>query len=96
MDKYDPLTAPSPEQWLALDDSERIHLVLDDATPVRRTAQRLFVEGLDRHEVIHAIASALAGHIHGVMPGLVSGVDPSETYFAALEELTAESWLDYG
>ena len=27
MDRYDPETAPAPEDWLALDEGERIHLV---------------------------------------------------------------------
>ena len=39
----------------------------DDELPVRRTAQRLMSEGLDRHDAIHAIGSVLAGNIHDLM-----------------------------
>jgi hypothetical protein len=128
--EYDPFTEPHPEQWLALDEQERIDLVLgyhrrarirlpreklhavihvvvesqiaDPEPPVRRTAQRLMSEGLDRHEAVHAIGSVLAGHINDLMHEVESGGhcvgtkpdrDPNEDYFAELEALTAEGWL---
>jgi hypothetical protein len=128
--KYDPFTEPHPQQWLALDEQERIDLVVayhrragirfpreelhavihvvvesqiaDAALPVRRTAQRLMSEGLDRHEAVHAIGSVLAGHINDLMResksgghplGTRSDRDPNEDYFAELEALTAEAWL---
>ncbi|WP_376708215.1 SEC-C metal-binding domain-containing protein [Bradyrhizobium cenepequi] len=122
---YDPFTEPPPEQWLALDEQERIDLVLeyhrragirlpreqvhavvhvvvesqiaDAELPVRRTAQRLMSEGLDRHEAVHAIGSVLAGHLNDLMREIKSGDpksdrDPNEKYFAELEALTAEEW----
>jgi hypothetical protein len=128
--EYDPFTEPDPEQWLALDEQERIDLVVeyhrragirfareklhavvhavvesqiaDAELPVRRTAQRLMSEGLDRHEAVHAIGSVLAGHINDLMREVKSGGrsldttsdrDPNEAYFAELEALTAEAWL---
>jgi Protein of unknown function (DUF1186)/SEC-C motif len=127
--KYDPLTEPDPQQWLATDEQQRIDLVLayhrregigapsekahavfhvivenqiaDDELPVRRTAQRLMSEGLDRHEAIHAIGSVAAGNIYDLMretgpdskPGEnKSDRDPSEAYFVELEGLTALGW----
>jgi SEC-C motif-containing protein len=120
---YDPFTEPAPEQWLALDEQERIDLVLryhrragirpprerlhavvhvvvesqiaDAELPVRRTAQRLMSEGLDRHEAVHAIGSVLAGHLNDLMREIdtKSDRDPNEDYFAELEALTAEGWL---
>nr|WP_249146199.1 SEC-C metal-binding domain-containing protein [Bradyrhizobium diazoefficiens] len=127
---YDPFVEPHADHWLALDEQDRIDLVMDyhrDAgirlpreklhavfhaivesqiadpqLPVRRTAQRLMSEGLDRHEAVHAIGSVLAGHINDLMRGnkseadatdMVSGRDPNEDYFAELEALTAENWL---
>ncbi|WP_441233920.1 SEC-C metal-binding domain-containing protein [Bradyrhizobium sp. 930_D9_N1_4] len=115
--RYDPLVEPHPDQWLALDEQERIDLVLayhrragihlpreqshavihaivenqiaGAGLPVRRTAQRLMSEGLDRHEAVHAIGSVLAGHLNERMRGIKSGDD----YFAELEVLTARSWL---
>ena len=124
--RYDPLNAPDPAQWLALDEGMRIQLVQDyhrrarvrlpnarvhaamhaavenqialgDEIPVRRTVQRLMAEGLDRHEAIHAVAMALSGIMFDITrkpqsAQSVANVDPSESYYAALEQLTAETW----
>jgi hypothetical protein len=76
----------------------------DDELPVRRTAQRLMSEGLDRHDAIHAIGSVLAGNIHDLMrtgsdsrlDQAKSGQDPNKAYFAELERLTAKGWLRSG
>ena len=121
MEKYDPLQAPDPEEWLSMDESERIELVEDyhrraqvhlpratvhaiihvivenqialgDEIPVRRTADRLLAEGLDRHEMIHAIGSVLAGFINDLMKTPEDGKISNQTYFAELQQLTAESW----
>jgi hypothetical protein len=131
--EYDPFTEPDPEQWLALDEQERIDLVVeyhrragirfpreqahavfhvvvesqiaDAELPVRRIAQRLMSEGLDRHEAIHAIGSVLAGCINDLMretrsdshsAEANSNRDPNEAYFAELEALTAEEWRRSG
>lgn len=70
-------------------------IALGDEIPVQRTALRLLDEGLDRHETIHAIASVLVGHMYDLIqtpPHPASGADPNPAYFAALEELTADSW----
>jgi hypothetical protein len=125
MQKCDPLAAPDPKQWLALDEVERVTLVADyhrrasfalpnlqmhammhvivenqialgDELPVRRTAQRLIVEGLDRHEVIHAIASVMAGHMYALAKERPSRGDVNQPYYDALEVLTAGSWLESG
>jgi hypothetical protein len=128
--KYDPLTEPQPQQWLAIDEQQRIDLVsayhrhagievpnlavhaaihvivenqiADDQLPVRRTAQRLMSQGLDRHEAIHAIGTVLAGNLNDLMRETnsdhqageaISDRDPIEAYFGELEHLTAKGWL---
>jgi hypothetical protein len=120
--RYDPLRAPDPKEWLELDEQERIDLVQDyhrrarirlpnaklhatihaiveaqialgDETPVRRVAQRLIGEGLDRHGAIHAIGVVLAEHMSDILNTTKSIGDPNAPYFAALEQLTAEDWL---
>ncbi len=91
--------------------NEKVHAVIhvivenqiaDDELPVRRTAQRLMSEGLDRHDAIHAIGSVLAGYIGDLMgktgsdsrlDEARSGQDPNKAYFAELESLTAKAWL---
>jgi hypothetical protein len=119
--RYDPFQAPEPEEWLSLDESERIRLAVEyhrrarirlsnrklhavfhviavnqialgDEIPVRRTLVRLMEEGLDRHEAIHAIGSALAENIYGLFHGTVAQPDPIQPYYAALDRLTAEEW----
>jgi hypothetical protein len=121
--QYDPLEAPEPEEWLAIDEAERIHLTQDyhrharvrlsneklhavfhvvvenqialgDEMPVQRTVQRLIAEGLDRHEAIHAIASVLAEFMHDLVNRPGSGTGSNQAYFAALQRLTTEGWLE--
>jgi len=125
MQRYDPLKAPDPGKWLALDEQERIDLVRDyhrrariklpDATlhavvhaivesqialgdqlSVRRTAQRLMDEGLDRHDAIHAVGSVLSEFIFDILTEPKLHAVPNAAYFAALERLTAEGWLQSG
>jgi len=71
-------------------------IALGDEIPVRRTAQRLIVEGLDRHDVIHAIASVLASHMTVLMTNADAMQNPHQPYYDALEELTADEWLTSG
>lgn len=47
---YDPLEAPEPEEWLAIDEAERIHLVHDYH---RRARVRLPNEKL--HAILHVV-----------------------------------------
>ena len=121
--QYDPLEAPEPKEWLAIDEAERIQLAQDyhrrarvrlpneklhavfhvvvenqialgDEIPVQSTLQRLMVEGLDRHEAIHAIASVLAEFMHDLVNNPGSNTESNQAYFAALQRLTAEGWLE--
>lgn len=50
-------------------------------------------EGLDRHDALHAIGSVLAGHLNDLAKGVPLPADPNVAYYAALERLTAKSWL---
>jgi hypothetical protein len=58
---------------------------------VKAAFARLSREGLDRHDVVHAIGSVMAGEIYGVMKAQRPH-DPAE-YARKLKELTAEEWL---
>lgn len=64
---------------------------LGDEIPVAATLDRLKSEGLDRHDAIHAIASVLATYLHEMLSGPDTQGE-TEQYFAALAELTADSW----
>jgi len=125
IDRYNPFETPGPQEWLDLDEEERLRLVEDyhrrarvrlpnaklhavmhviienqialgNETPVQRTAQRLMDEGLDRHDAVHAIGSVLAGHMLDLTRQPSTGGDPNQSYYAALERLTAESWRESG
>jgi len=122
MQKYNPLKAPDPEEWLAIDEHERIDMVVEyhrrkriripgmeahaafhvtvenqialgDETPVKRKLEQLMNEGLDRHDAIHAIAWILSQQVYRALKYKKSS-DLGKSYYAALEDLTAENWLN--
>jgi hypothetical protein len=75
-------------------------IALGDEVPVRRAIDRLMADGLDRHEALHAAGAALFEHLRHLMYGARAGAGPEtgaesvshEAYYAALEQLTADSW----
>ena len=72
-----------------------MHVVVENqlalgVLPVCQTLERLLREGLDRHDVIHAIASVLAGRMYEAVAN-ESG-DINERYAEELHQLTAKSW----
>lgn len=79
-----------------------VHVIVEnqiafgDETPVRRTVQRLISEGLHRHESIHAVGSVLAAHINDLLRRRDPGAELNRSYYAALDDLTAEGWLQSG
>ena len=70
-------------------------IALGDEIPVHRTVQRLMLEGLDRHESIHAVGSVLLNHLSDLLssPEVEPDVDSNAPYYAALDQLTAKDWL---
>ena len=50
MDKYDPLVAPDPDEWLSLDEQERIDLVSDHHSEARAE-----LPNEQLHAVVHVI-----------------------------------------
>ena len=63
-------------------------LALGDPPQARAALARLRAAGLGRHEAVHAIASVLVRHLHGV----VQGANPDDAYQSELDSLTAEKW----
>jgi hypothetical protein len=120
MNKYNPLKAPDPAEWLAMDEGERIALVQEyhrrakirlpnqivhaaihavvetqiagQEIPAREALERLMIEGLDRHDAVHAIGSVVAGHMHKRMAQSGSSSDPNADYCRDLKTLTATKW----
>ena len=75
-----------------------LHVVVEnlvafgDASPTEAVLHILIDEKLDRHDAIHAIASVLVNHIHEALHSNDAAVS-NDDYYAALENLTAETWL---
>jgi hypothetical protein len=67
-------------------------IAIGDNLPVRRVLDRLQSEGLDRHEAIHAIGSALAGHMSDLLNTRTRKGAADEAYWTELGRLTAEGW----
>ena len=66
--------------------------------PVVRAMHRLTKEGLTRHDAIHAIGSAVAGHLFDILnAGQGDDADAAQArYLAAVERLTVMSWRQGG
>ncbi len=84
---------PNPRIHAVFHQIIETQVALGDELPVRGTLDRLMAEGLDRHDAIHAIGYVLSGHIYDLLKGEIMQMDPNPAYFAALEKLTAKSWL---
>ena len=68
-----------------------------DLPSVVGAASRLRAQGLDRHDTIHAIGAVLARHMWDMMRADPADGDPNATYYAALDQLSVESWQrDFG
>lgn len=68
-------------------------VALGDKTPVKNTLKRLIIEGLNRHDAIHAIGSVLMSQIYDIAKSESEVSEPSEDYYSRLESLTAAMWL---
>lgn len=120
---YDAEVPVDPEQWLELDEAERmmaiqlyheiheeelpnatlhavIHCIVENqlaegVTETHETLKRLMSQGLERHDAIHAIGSAVAQHLFKSL----SGTAPTDSqtinlaYFKSLKQLNAQEWL---
>jgi hypothetical protein len=67
-------------------------VALGEATPVPATLNRLMLEGLDRHEAIHAIGNILMSIVFDVSQEPDVGSDINARYSRELATLTAASW----
>jgi len=73
-------------------------VAMGDETPVAGKLQELMREGLDRHDVIHAVGTVFSEFLWESMRGDLDGVeDPNALYEERVRALTAQKWLDeYG
>ncbi|SFN09270.1 hypothetical protein SAMN05660284_00482 [Formivibrio citricus] len=67
-------------------------LAMEDQEIVRAVLQRLILEGLTRHDAVHAIGSVLTEHIYDCLHGDSHLPDWTAPYYAELQQLTAEKW----
>ena len=68
--------------------------IAENIETIVRAVSRLQMGGLSRHDALHAIAAVMAEHLHEVMATENSSSIPNESYFAAVERLTAKGWLN--
>jgi hypothetical protein len=120
MEEYDPDRDMAADEWLDLDEQERMILVEDyhrrhrvrmpsveghaaihaivenqlalEEPAVVATFARLRLEGLDRHDAVHAVGSVLASHMHALLVGEQSPTEQNERYYQALGKLSAHNW----
>lgn len=70
-------------------------VILGAETPVAAKILQLQAEGLDRHEAIHAVGSALTQYIWKARQiEKKEGVDWQERYFEEVRAMTAQKWKD--
>jgi len=68
---------------------------LKNETPVAEAIMRLRMEGLDRHEAIHAICNVLIKHIFDAVKGIADpNANLGDAYFEDIKKLTRQSWYD--
>ena len=84
MGKYDPLKAPNPVAWLAMDESDRIMVV-------ERYHRREKIS-LPNHRV-HAIGTVLSEHIYKIGTGGKFAGDPNAEYAKNLLVMAPEKYL---
>ena len=89
-----------PDEALARNDLHAtMHVVVENQLaegldPVCQAMSRLIIEGLDRHDAVHAIGSELAGHLFDTLHGRAEAAPDKLThlYYERLSKLTAASW----
>lgn len=70
----------------------------DGYEPALRAMARLRAEGLSRHDAVHAIASVVVAFVYDAAksPDAESSGDPQLRIEAAMDRLTAASWMQSG
>lgn len=86
------IETPSPEMH-ALMHAVIENQIAEGHAPVVRAMARLASQGLSRHDALHAVASILAEHLFELLRDEHPDTNVMASYDAAVERLTAESWL---
>jgi hypothetical protein len=68
-------------------------LAEDNPKETRLTLERLFEEGLHRHDALHALPWALSESMNGAMKNPTKQQNIMEQYIHSLKSLTAKKWL---
>ena len=83
---------PSDEAHAVIHTIVENQVALGDAYRAKSVLLRLMAEGLDRHEAIHAIGSALSEQLFDALKHRNQQTDFAAEYLKRLDKLTAESW----
>jgi hypothetical protein len=88
------ITVPSATLHATIHTIVENQVALGDQIPVKATLVRLMLQGLDRHDAVHAIGSVLATQMFDLLqPGEIQH-DASDQYFQGLSKLSAASWAN--
>jgi hypothetical protein len=93
-ERHDPLLA-EPDIHAAIHVMIENQIATDDETPAREALERLMVEGLSRHEAIHALGSVLTEMISAIAnrdDGEEAERFRADAYNGAIARITAEDW----
>ncbi|HWC95335.1 MAG TPA: hypothetical protein VG456_01260 [Candidatus Sulfopaludibacter sp.] len=85
---------PSVRAHAAIQAVVETQIAMGRSHPAKAVLRRLMLEGLDRHDAVHAIGSVLAAQMYEMMTSGSS--DNNQEYERKLSELTAASWLKSG
>ena len=69
--------------------------IAEEMETVRETLARLHVEGLSRHEALHAAGWVLVAHLTVRMGRRGKGRAAVDDYFRELRSLTADGWREH-
>ena len=69
--------------------------IAEEMETVRETLARLYVEGLSRHEALHAAGWVLVAHLTVRMGRRGKGRAAVDDYFRELRSLTADGWREH-
>jgi len=83
---------PNPTLHAVIHTTVENQIALGNENPVKAKLLKLMREGLDRHDALHDIGSALIVYIFDLLLGEASDDEPNPHYYQALEALTEKSW----
>ncbi len=71
-------------------------IALNDPPEVAKKLRSLMAEGLDRHEAVHALSTAVTDMLWGLSRAKAQSGDPMQRYVNSVRRLSMRKWLRLG